>query len=190
MLKKTAYALLFFLSLQFVLFSCCKEKTYLVNLQSIEIFNDTEDPITTTSEDLIVYLNIIYDYDDISVINTSSFNFNTAVATTCPDNVYIYQSEFTDLNITADQEINGIAAGQSLNSIMKFAYYNIENPLEISQFYNATDSEENPVSKAPDSILLFFDDTIQTNSAFNLTVAIQNSNQETFTAVSNTYILE
>ena len=190
MLKKTAYALLFFLSLQFVLFSCCKEKTYLVNLQSIEIFNDTEDPITTTSEDLIVYLNIIYDYDDISVINASSFNFNTAVATTCPDNVYIYQSEFTDLNITADQEINGIAAGQSLNSIMKFAYYNIENPLEISQFYNATDSEENPVSKAPDSILLFFDDTIQTDTAFNLTVAIQNSNQETFTTVSNTYILE
>ena len=190
MLKKTAYSLLFFLSLQFVLFSCCKEKTYLVNLQSIEIFNDTEDPITTTSEDLIVYLNIIYDYDDISVINATSFNFNTAVATTCPDNVYIYQSEFTDLNITADQEINGIAAGQSLNSIMKFAYYNIENPLDISQFYNTADNEENTVSKAPDSIILFFDETIQTDNPFNLTVSIENSNQDIFIALSNTYIIE
>ncbi|MGB6269342.1 MAG: hypothetical protein WBF67_10070, partial [Olleya sp.] len=85
MLKKTAYSFLFFLGLQLVLFSCCKEKTYQVSLQSIEIYSDTEEAQTTTSEDLVINLSLIYDFQDITFFSKSDFNFNSALATTCPD---------------------------------------------------------------------------------------------------------
>ncbi|AUC76272.1 hypothetical protein CW732_11590 [Olleya sp. Bg11-27] len=190
MLKKTSYALLFFLGLQLILFSCCKEKTYRVHLQSLVIYDETDGVITTTSEDLLLYVNFIYDYQDITTINTSNFNFNTALATTCPDNVYIYEHEFTNLNITADQDINGIIAGESLNEIMKFSYYDRDNSFEIIEFYNPTNTEDNPFQQSPDLITLFFNDTIVSPTAFKLTITIENSNEDTFTVTSNTYIIE
>ena len=190
MLKKTAYALLFFLGLQLILFSCCKEKTYRVHLQSLVIYDETDVIITTTSEDLLLYINFIYDYQDITSVNTYNFNFNTALATTCPDNVYIYEHEFTNLNITADVDINGIVAGESLNEIMRFSYYDRDNSFEIYEFYNPTNTMATSFQQSPDLITLFFNDTIVPPKAFKLTITIKNSNENTFKVTSNTYIIE
>lgn len=189
MLKKITYSFLFFLVLQLVLFSCCKAKTFLVNLQSLQIYN-AEDTVVTTSEDFYVNLNLIYDYQDITSATQSNINFNTALATTCPDNNYEYGSEFTNLNITANTTINGIAAGESLNDIMRFTFYDFENLLEINQFYNPETYQANITSKAPDSILLVFNETIASGSEFALNITIETSNEATFSVTTNNYVIE
>lgn len=189
MLKKTAYSFLFFLGLQLLLFSCCKEKTLLVNLQSIETYN-TDTTQITTSDDLYVYLNLTYNYEDITSILSKNVNFNTALATSCPDSVYIYGSEFTNLNITANTTINGITAGESLNNIMRFTFYDLDNLLEINQFYNPETYQTNTISKTPDLIVLLFNETITSGSEFMLTITVETSNDATFSVSTNNYIIE
>ncbi|WP_397362651.1 hypothetical protein [Olleya sp. R77988] len=190
MLKKITYSFLFFLGLQLVLFSCCKEKTLLVNLQSLEIYDNEEATLPIASEDFMMYLNLIYNYEDITFVPNTSINFNTALATTCPDDVYVYGSVFTNINITADTVINGVAAGESLNSIMKFAYYDIEDLLEISEFYDPSDNNTHYNQKAPDTIILVFNEDLASQTEFKLSVTVETSNSNTFSVTSNTYLIE
>jgi len=190
MFKKIGWSILFFLVIQVVLYSCCKEKTYNVDLQHIKIVYDNNEAQTVTSEDLIVYLDFVYNYDEVASILNSNFNFNTALATTCPNDIYNYNFSFTDLNITADADINGIEAGLSINSIMKFSYNNIDDLLDISQFYNPTNNEDFYTPEAPETLLFVFDQDIPANTQFKLTFTVQTSNEITYTFTSNTYIIE
>lgn len=190
MFKKIGWSIVFFLVIQVVLYSCCKEKTYNVDLQHIKIVYDNNEAQTVTSEDLIVYLDFVYNYDEVASILNSNFNFNTALATTCPNDIYNYNFSFTDLNITADADINGIEAGLSINSIMKFSYNNIDDLLDISQFYNPTNNEDFYTPEAPETLLFVFDQDIPANTQFKLTFTVETSNEITYTFTSNTYIIE
>ena len=147
MFKKIGWFIVFFLVIKFVLYSCCKEKTYNVDLQHIKIVYDNNEVQTVTSEDLIVYLDFVYNYDEVASILNSNFNFNTALATTCPNDIYNYNFSFTDLNITADADINGIEAGLSLNSIMKFSYNNIDDLASKIKFYSKNDKLRKRIAK-------------------------------------------
>ncbi|WP_289045769.1 hypothetical protein [uncultured Olleya sp.] len=187
MLKKSMYVYGCFLAIQCLLFSCCNEKTYLVNLQSIEIVNLTDNSQVTTTEGFVLYLNLIYDLEDISMFFNT--NINSALATTCPDNIYVYESQITNLNITANTEINGIAAGESLNQIMSFSYYDIENTMDIVEFYNPSETNMNH-QKSPDDVLFIFNETIPSQTEFKLTLTIETSNSNIFTTTSNTFIIQ
>ncbi|MGB6269096.1 MAG: hypothetical protein WBF67_08810, partial [Olleya sp.] len=69
------------------------------------------------------------------------------------------------------------------------SYYDVDNLLDITEFYNPSADNLNH-QKAPDSALFVFNEGIPSQTEFKLTITVETSNNNTFTATSNTYIIE
>ncbi|WP_055444707.1 hypothetical protein [Lacinutrix himadriensis] len=125
MIKKTIQSFAFFALLQAVLFSCCSEdyNTYYDSLYFIAEDQVDGDPTAITSSDLVLNLDPVYDYIIASNFKELKKFSNTAYATSCDEN-YTLKEHVSEIIITANTDILGIPAGNSLNS--KLSYRNPE----------------------------------------------------------------
>ncbi|WP_452232151.1 hypothetical protein [Lacinutrix sp. MEBiC02595] len=125
MIKKTIQSFAFFALLQVLIFSCCTED---YNLYYESLYFTAEDAVdgdttTVTSEDLILNFETLFDYVVASNFKELKKFSNTAYATSCDEN-YTLKEHVSEIIITANQDILGIVAGNSLNN--KLSYKNPE----------------------------------------------------------------
>ena len=122
MIKKTIKSFAFFALIQVFIFSCCN-KDYDVYYDVIEFhaIDNLDGDVTNTvaSEDLILNLNPLYDYVLVSNFKNLEPLSNSAYATTC-DEDYTFKETVSDVLVTANVDLLGIEAGNSLNEKLNF----------------------------------------------------------------------
>ena len=121
MIKKIVKAFSFFALLQIIIYSCCEE-VYNVYYKTAEFtIIDVEDYDNTTvaSEDLVLQLNFLYNYVNVSQVIDLNQLSNTAYATTC-DEDYFFKDMVTNIVITASETIFDIEAGNPINDKLLF----------------------------------------------------------------------
>ena len=125
MIKKTIQSFAFFALFQVLLFSCCNDEynTYYESLYFIAEDQADGDATTVTSQDLVLNLDPIF--DNVVASNFKELNrfSNSAYATSCDTN-YTLKEHVSEITITANTDILGVPAGNSLNS--KLWYINPE----------------------------------------------------------------
>ena len=117
MIKKILQSFTFFALLQVFIFSCCDD-SFNVYYNTIEFTAEDEldfDTTTIASEDLILNLNPLYEYVVVSHFTEFRQLSNSAYATSCNEE-YILKETVSLITITANEDVFGIVAGNSLTS--------------------------------------------------------------------------
>ena len=189
MIKKISYSFLFFLSVQFVLFSCCKPRSFNAYLQSLDFdvyeqqLGFTQDPIA--NEDLSLRVESRLQLVEVSSLIDTKSLLNTANATSCPDDNILYLSRFIALEMTANTDVLGITAGNSLNDKLRFFIVDDTNLQELS---NLTDlnNEDSPY----EYFFLKFIDDLPSGTTLELTIIVTSELGQEFTATTEIFTIE
>lgn len=188
MFKKISYSFLFFLAVQFVLFSCCEPQSFNVYLQNLDFGLPQEfviDGGPIANEDLYLELRSNVVYDEVSSVIDTKALLNSAYATSCPDDNFLYLNNFTAVNIIANVDLLGITAGETLNDKLNYFIYNPDESLELS---NLLDSENNIGSY--EYINFKFIENIPSATTFNLTITVTTAIDTEFSSTTENITIE
>mgnify|MGYP000893265682 FL=1 len=177
MIKKTTQAFAFFALIQILIFSCC-EDLFNVYYNTIE-FNAVDqvdfDTTTVASEDLVLNLNVLFDYVVASNFNGVKQFSNSAYATSCNE-VYILKESVTNVEITANEDVFGISASNSLNE--KLSYRNPEtNENEVLENIIAVLNRQNGYGYDQLDIILNEPIDSGTSLVFTIQLSIEENNR-------------
>jgi len=189
MIKKISYSFLFFLCVQFVLFSCCKTRSFNAFLESIS-FNVAEEfgftsgePVS--NEDLVFRLETPLRFIEVtSAINTKTL-INTANATSCPDDNILYLNKYTAINVTSNSDVLGITAGESLNNKLVYFIYDDSELAELSEL-----TDPNNVDHRNEFVYMKFTETIASDTSLELTIIVTTELGQEFTATTETFTIQ
>jgi len=181
MIKKLFRVFLLFLCAQVVLFSCCKdeENITLTNFFLENVFTTPDDTTIITPENYRLYLRT-----NFTIVNSWKKEMipNTAYAITCDPN-YNVRNKITSIIITANTEISGIVAGETLNEL--FVYQEFFEDIGFfemdSLVDNINDGFENDFFFAfinPEEILA------ETAATFTVVITLEDDTQITQTTES------
>jgi len=125
MIKKTIQAFAFFALVQVFIFSCCDDtfNLYYNTIEFTAVGQVDFDTTTIASEDLVLNLNILFDYVVASNLYGVKQFSNSAYATSCNEE-YFLKETVTNVEIISNEDAFGIPAGNSLNE--KLSYRNPE----------------------------------------------------------------
>lgn len=191
MIKKTIQSFAFFALFQAVLFSCCSEdyNSYFDSLYftAEDKADGDEDPTTATSQDLVLILEPIFENIVASNFKELKKFSNMAYATTC-DEDYTLKEHVSEITITANVDILGIPAGNSLNS--KLSYINPET-LDYEAVENVIQvlNRESDYYYGRNEIVLNESIAEGTSLRFTVTITIE-ENGRMLEATTNTITIE
>lgn len=171
MLKKTFTSFIFFAILQVCIYSCCSDDYQVyyenVGLNAIDTFD--EDSTSVASENLVLRVDLIYKYFLAAHIRPLKQFTNSAYATSC-DEQYYFQDVVSDVIVTADVELFGIEAGNSINDMLLYI-----NPmtLELDDFSNCVNFLNIEGGNRLDSFDILFNETLASGITITFNIEIK-----------------
>lgn len=179
MIKKIFRVFALFLFAQVVLFSCCKdeENVILSNFFLENVYTSSDGSTTITPENYRLYLRTNF---TIAHSWKKELIPNAAYAIYCDPN-YNVRNKITNINITSNTELAGIAAGETINNLFVYQeFFEDEVFFEIDSFVdNINDGIENDFFFAfinPDEI------PAETSATFTVVITLEDDTQITETS--------